>query len=151
MKRAFLIGLAVCVFTGCMTVEIGASLETPVSVSGTLEDDYVVVRHFENKTKAWFTLFDLVTMKNPDFSALIEEELIRTPGDAVINLEIVGQTTAIDGLIPIAMTIVGTLLGQALAPDPYSGAVYGTALGTVAGAMLSARTFTVSGDIAKYQ
>ena len=100
--------------------------------------------------KAWFTLFDLVTMKNPDFSGLIEEELKRTSGDAVLNVEVVGQTTAIDGLIPIGMTIAGTVLGQALAADPIYGSVYGTALGTVAGAMLTARTYTISGDIVKY-
>jgi hypothetical protein len=143
--------IVVGVVSGCMTVDIGASLETPVSMSGAPDKDYTVVRHFEQTKKAWFTLFDLVTMKNPDLSGVIEAELKRTPGDAVINVEVEGQTTVIDGLMPIAMSVAGTLAGQALAADPYYGAYYGTALGTLAGAMLFARTYTISEDVIEFE
>jgi hypothetical protein len=150
-KVLFVIAVvAAAVCTGCMTVDLGASLETPVSMSGAPAEDYTVVRHFEQKDKAWFTLFDLATVENPDVSNVLATELKRTPGDAVINVQIQGQTTFIDGLIPIAMSLAGTLAGQALASDPYSGAYYGSILGTLAGAMLSAMTYTVSGDIIKY-
>lgn len=41
-------------------------------------------------------------------------------------------------------------VGQSLATDRHYGVVYGCALGTVAAAMLSVRTYTISGDIIKY-
>lgn len=151
MKKAILVLAVVTAVSGCMTVDLDARFETPVSMSGAPAEDHTVVRHFEQSETAWFTLFDLVTMKNPDVSNVIESELGRTPGDAVINVEIQGQTTVIDGLIPIAMSLAGTLAGQALAADPYYGAYYGTLLGSLAAAMLTARTYTVSGDIVQFE
>ena len=101
-----------------------------------------MVRSFEVAHRGWFTLFDLVTIANPAIQDTLDSELKRAGGDDIINLEFVGQTTFVDGLIPVGMTIAGTLLGQALAPDLYTGLTYGTALGSLAGAMLSARTYT---------
>ena len=126
MKKQIPLLVVLVLLAGCMTVEISTSTDTPVKLTGEAERDFTVVRHFERSEKAWFTLFDLVTMNNPDFSTLIENELQRTPGDAVINIEIKAQTTAIDGLIPITMTVTGTLAGQAIAADPYYGSIHGT-------------------------
>ena len=144
-------GLIVILLSGCMTVDLSSDSPAPIMMSGSPDRDYTVVRSFEVAHRGWFTLFDLVTVTDPDIQKTIESELSRSGGDAIINLEIVGQTTFVDGLIPAGMTVVGTLLGQALAPDVYTGLAYGTSLGTLAGAMLSARTYTVSGDVIKYR
>ena len=146
-----LVGFALVIAVGCMTVDLQTEADKPVMMSGEVDNEYSIVRSFEVDHKAWFTLFDLVTVKNPSVGQTIERELKRADGDAAINVEIVGQTTFIDGLIPVAMTVAGTLVGTALAPDPYYGSVYGTIVGSVTGAMLSARTYTVKGDIIKYR
>ena len=144
------VGLILVVFSGCMTVELASDSSEPIMMSGSPDRDFAVVRSFEVSHRGWFTLFDLVTITNPAIQLTLDSELKRAGGDAIINVEIVGQTTFVDGLIPVGMTLAGTLLGQVLAPDPYLGLTYGTALGSLAGAMLSARTYTISGDVIKY-
>ena len=86
-----------------------------------------MVRSFEVAKRGWFTLFNLVTITNPSIQTNIEEELERAVGAAVINVQIVGQTIFVEVLIPVGMTIAGTLLGQVRAPDPYLGLTKGTA------------------------
>ena len=137
--------------SSCMTVDLSVDTAEPISMTGETEKNYRVVRHFEKPHKAWFTLFDLVTTKNPDINATIESEIRKADADAIINLEVTGQTTVLDGLIPIAMTVAGTYLGYVLAPDLLLGPTYGTILGSIAGALLSARTYTVSGDVIRYK
>ena len=151
ISRASVAVLVVLVaVSSCMTVDLSVDTPQPVSMTGETEKDYRVVRHFEKAHKAWFTLFDLVTAKNPDINATIESEIRKADADAIINLEIRGQTTFLDGLIPIAMTFAGTYLGYVLAPDLILGSTYGTILGSIGGALLSSRTYTVSGDVIRY-
>ena len=145
------VGAVVVLFSSCMTVNLSSDSELPVMMSGAPDADYTVVRTFEVSHRGWFTLFDLVTIADPAIQGTLDSELKRAGGDAIINVEITGQTTFVDGLVPVGMTLAGTLLGQVLTPDPYLGLTYGTALGSLAGAMLSARTYTISGDVIKYR
>jgi hypothetical protein len=49
------------------------------------------------------------------------------------------------------MTLAGYALGFAIAPDVYTGITYGSAIGSIAAAMLSSRTYTISGDVIRYR
>ena len=152
VTRALLFAAATLVlFSGCMTVELSSNSATPVMMSGVPDRNYTVVRSFSVAHRGWFTLFDLITLSNPDIQKTLDDELARSGGDAVINVKIVGQTTFVDGIIPIGMSMAGSLLGYAIATDPYTGITYGTALGSLAGSMLSARTYTISGDVIRYK
>ena len=99
-------------------------------------EDFKIVKHFSKELRGWFTVFNLVTISNPDVQRLIQNELQATGGDAVINVSIKGQTTFIDGLIPVGVSVIGSLISP-----------YGFALGYLIGA----RTYTIEGDVIKYQ
>lgn len=151
MRTALTLVLILTALSGCMTVNLSSDSAAPVMMSGVPDRDYTVVRSFEVAHRGWFTLFDLITISNPAIQKTLDAELKKSGGDAIINVAIVGQNTVVDGLIPIGMSVAGTLLGQSLAPDVYTGVTYGTALGTLAGAMLSTRTYTIKGDVIRYQ
>jgi hypothetical protein len=143
---------AICVaFAGCMTVALESDSAVPVMMPGAPEQDFTVVRPFETSHQGWFTLYDLVTINNPGIQKTLDAELKRSDGDAIINLKIVEQTTAIDGLVPIGISLAGYALGVTLAPDVYTGIAYGSAIGSIAAAMLSSRTYTISGDVIRYK
>lgn len=137
--------------TGCMTVDLASDSSTPVMMSGVPDRDYTIVRSFETSHRSWFSLFDLVTVQQPEIQRTLDAELKRNGGDAIINVRIEGQTTFVDGLIPVGMTFAGTLIGQAMAPDAYTAITYGSLVGSLTGAMLSARTYTISGDVIRYR
>ena len=141
MKRTVSIGIGVLLLvalTGCQTVDLKANLEKQADFTGNAQKDYKVIRHFENEIKGYFTLFDLVTIQNPDIEHIIRSELKRSDGDAVINLKIQGQTTFLDGVIPALLSVTGAYLTL-----PYG-------YGSIAGSLISMRTFTVEGDVIRY-
>lgn len=142
--------LAFSTVTGCMTVELSSNSSDAIMMSGEPNRDYTIVRSFSVPQKGWFALFDLVTVNNPNVQKTLNDELKRSGGDAIINVSIQGQTTFTDALIPIGMNLAGTLLGMAIAPDPSLGTAYGSLVGSLAAAMLSTRTYTVSGDVIRY-
>ncbi len=77
------------------------------AMSGDLGRHYTVVRHFSRDVKGVFTLFGLVTVVNPDIGKVVQEELAAARGDAVVGIRIKGQTTLVDGVIPVVLGVVG--------------------------------------------
>ena len=121
----FAAATAICIaFAGCMTVTLESDSDVPVMMSGVPDRDYTVVRSFEVSHQGWFTLYDLITINNPGIQKTLDAELKRSGGDAIVNVKIVGQTSVIDGLVPLGMTLAGYAVGYALAPDIYTGITY---------------------------
>ncbi len=132
-----IVGLIIISFTGCMTVNLTAEgVEKTVAMSSNVNKKYTIVKHFSKDLKGYFTIFNLVTISDPKVSELIRNELISAQGDAVINIKIQGQTTFIDGLVPIGLGVIGGIIAP-----PY---------GTFASYLIGLRTYTVEGDVIKY-
>jgi len=120
-----------------MTVHLSmGGVDKLTTMSGDPGRHYTVVRHFSRDVKGVFTLFGLVTVVNPDISKVVQEELAAARGDAVVGIRIKGQTTLVDGVIPVALGVVGGLL-----LPPY---------GTVLSYLLELRTYTIEGDVVRY-
>jgi hypothetical protein len=133
MKQAIaflIIGLSLLMFPACMTVHLTAEgYDKPASMSNNVNKKYTIVKHFSRNLKGWFAIFNLVTVSNPDVQRIIQNEVMSAQGDAVINVKLEGQTTFIDGAIPVALGVIGALV----APP---GGVYASYL-------IGARTYTV--------
>ncbi len=144
-QRLFAIVGVVVILSGCMTVNMDAKGEIPVSMSGEQVRSYRVVRSFQETDHAWFTLWDLVTFDDAEVRRVVYREVNNAGGDAAINVSIKGETTFVDGLIPIGVGVGTALIVSAINPfaAPY--------VSSVAAAMLSRRSFTVSGDIIVYE
>jgi hypothetical protein len=134
MKRISLV-LVVILFSGCMTVQLDSiGIEKSIGMTANINKKFTVVHHFREDVKGWFTLFDLITISNPDVSGLLQKEVV--DGDAITNLKIQGQTTFVDALVSIGAGAAGVLIGGAA--------------GANAAYLISARTYTVEGDVVKY-
>ncbi len=136
MRRLLLLG-ATLVLSGCMTVHLSMDkVDKLTAMSGDLGRHYTVVRHFSHDVKGVFTLFGLVTVVNPDVGKVVREELAAARGDAVTGIRIKGQTTLVDGVIPVVLGVVGGLL-----LPPY---------GTILSYLVELRTYTIEGDVVRY-
>jgi len=60
---------------------------------------YRVVRHFSEDTKAFYVLFDLATIHEPQIEKIINRELQAAGGDAVVNLQLKHQFKFLDLLL----------------------------------------------------
>jgi len=136
VKVIFMV-LLIFIFVGCETVHLTAvRVEKPISMTPNINREFTVIKHFKRDLKAWFTILGLVTISNLKVEEVIREEILKAQGDGVVNLEITGQTTILDGLIPVAAGTVGFLVAP-----PY---------GAYAAYLIGARTYTIEGDIIKY-
>ncbi len=89
------------VLAGCMSVNIEASGgDAPVSLSAEVNRDYRVVEHFREQTSAWF-VSQMITISHPKVERIVEQQLRRHRGDAVVNLRITGRNTFGDSLAPL--------------------------------------------------
>jgi hypothetical protein len=77
-----------------------------------------------------------VTISDLNVQRIIQNEVMSAQGDAAININIQGQTTFIDGAIPVALGVIGFLV----APPG----------GAYASYLIGARTYTVEGDVIRY-
>jgi hypothetical protein len=128
VKVIFMV-LLIFIFVGCETVHL-------ISMTPNINREFTIIKHFKRDLKAWFTILGLVTISDPKVEEVIREEILKAQGDRVVNLEITGQTTILDGLIPVAVGNVGFLVAP-----PY---------GVYAAYLIGARTYTIEGDIIKY-
>ena len=140
-----LVLVGVLLVSSCMTVNMEAQGEVPVSMSGEREREYRVLRRFEETDHAWFTLWDLVTVDDAEVQEVVQEVVQDAGGDAAINVAIEGQTTFVDGLIPVGVGIGVGLIGSAINP------FVGPSLASLGAAMVTRRTFTVTGDVIAYE
>lgn len=122
---------------GCMTVNLTTvGYDKPVSMTNNVNKKFSIVKHFNQELKGWFTIFNLVTISEPNVEEAIRREISSVQGDGAINVKIKGQITFIDGIIPFALGLIGSV---ALPPA-----------GSVLGYLVGARTYTIEGDIIKY-
>lgn len=137
MKKYLPVILILLLFCGCANVHLkGTDLEYPAQFSSEKERPFTIVKSINFNSKGVFLYFNLLTGKNPDFEKAINDEIAAAQGDAIINLQIHGKTTLIDGFIPLSLSIAGL----AVAPPG----------GILAGTLIGFRTYTISGDIIRY-
>ncbi|MCX6136015.1 MAG: hypothetical protein NTV54_00765 [Ignavibacteriales bacterium] len=122
--------------SGCATVNLNAEGYDKAASLTTSEKPFTIVKHFKKEMKAWFALFSLVTLSEPDIAKVLRDETASSKGDAVINLKVQGQTTFVDGAIPIVLGGIGAFIVRPA--------------GVVAGYFIAARTYTIEGDVIQY-
>jgi len=107
---------------GCATVNLETkAAEDNISMSHVVNKNYKKITHFKRNTQAWFAIFDLATISNPNLRNIVEDEIRAVDGDGVVNLQIKGETTFIDGCISI-----------------------------LTGSLIRPRSYTIEGDVVKY-
>jgi len=107
---------------GCATVNLETrAAEDNISMSHIINKEYKTIAHFKRNTQAWFAIFDLATVSNPNLRNIVENEIKAVNGDGVVNLQIKGETTFIDGCISILTC-----------------------------SLIRPRSYTIEGDIVKY-
>ncbi|MGC9093724.1 MAG: hypothetical protein ACP5JH_10825 [Bacteroidota bacterium] len=140
MKKVIMLSiitLSLLSFVGCMTVQLTSEgVDKPASMTSNVNKKFTIVKHFSRDLKGWFTIFNLVTISNPKVDEVIRNELVASQGDAVINIKIQGQTTFLDGFIPVALGTIGALVAP-----PW---------GFYASSLIGVRTYTVEGDVIRY-
>ena len=136
MKKLLYVSIILLFSVSCANVYLKATaIDQPVVMNNKVDANFQIIRHFKRPAKAYFTIFNLVTVSNADIQKIIQEEITEAGGDAAINIKIHGQTTFIDGLLPIALGTIGGLLFP-----PF---------GNFASMLIGARTYFVEGDIIK--
>lgn len=139
MKKSLILSIvAACLLSlvGCMTVMLTAEgVDKPAAMTSNVNKKFTIVKHFSRDIKAIFVIFNLVTVTNPKVNEVIRNEIVAGHGDAVINITIKGQTTFIDGLVPVAAGVAASFL------SPF---------GIFAFNLIGLRTYTVEGDVIKY-
>lgn len=98
---------------GCM-MEIGFTaqqIEVPVSMTSQLGRPYITVRHFSvTQDRSALFIKRLWGGGLPDIHGMIERELKKTPGDAVVNLSIQGAIQPGDVALPVVIGIAGVFV-----------------------------------------
>lgn len=103
MRRALgvlLVGSAALAMSGCFAMDIDVTgLDPTVYVNREGAGDMERVARFETDTRASWLLWGLVELGEPRVGAAVRREIQREDGTAVVDVEIVTQTTFLDGLI----------------------------------------------------
>ena len=132
-----------------MSVNLEASgVDAPVGLTSEINRVYRVVEHFRERTSAWF-ISQLITLSHHKVERIVEQQLIRHNGDAVVNLRIGGRNTFGDPLVPLG---AGLLAGGIYYFAVDNAGLSETALiGTGVSFLLSRRSFFVEGDVVRYR
>lgn len=103
MKRTrapLLVVLAAVAMSGCYAMDIDTTgLDRTVYMSREGATEMERVARFETDTRASWLLWGLVELGEPEVASAIRREIRREDGTAVVDVELVTQTTFIDGLI----------------------------------------------------
>jgi hypothetical protein len=125
----------------------------PVSLSAEINREYSVVHHFRVRTSAWF-VGRVITLSNPKVERIVEQQLRRNNGDAVVNLKINGRDTFLDFLTPIGAGLAADALYYfALSNDEVEEVriLSTSAVAGLVGVLVSSRTVFVEGDVVRYR
>lgn len=137
MKRLSLplVVLVLLLSAGCETITYDALLYDGVASmnSGNVPASYTVVGKFQYSTRASFTAFDLITLKDPAIIDEMKKAVQVNDGDAVINLSIVEVTDIVDILINVFVSTVTTAAFKS-SIDVYS-----------------TKSVEITGDVVKYR
>ncbi len=113
IKILFCCLIIVLMFQGCM-MEIGFSakeIDVPVSMTSQVGRPYTVIKHFTvEQDRSSLFIKRLWGGGLPDITAMLSKELKKTPGDAIINLSIQGNTHASDAALPVVIGIGGVFI-----------------------------------------
>ncbi len=83
----------------------------PVLLNTPAEKEYVVVEHFSVlQDRSLLFLKRLHGGGHPDFQGMLDKQLKKTPGDAIINLSITGETRELDVIAPLIFGIAGAFV-----------------------------------------
>ena len=172
MRKSYLwsVLIVACLLASCATVDLRLkNMTQPVTMSAEIDVEVATVKHFEKTVRVWFTLYDLVTLNQPDIDKILEKELRDANGDAIVNLKIKGQDTAIDRIIPIAISTAAITLSTIAVYDAHESytsdfgesasqfdlrninvglSLAGSVLSLLA-SQISSRTYTIEGDIVR--
>jgi hypothetical protein len=101
--------IAVLSFAGCASVNMEAlNVGVPVLMNGKDIPPPAVVTHFSIRQEEEFVfLHRLYGGGKPDVNEMIQRQLLKTPGDAVINVRIIGDTHLKDVAVPVLIGIAG--------------------------------------------
>jgi len=120
----------------CMSVNINATGYDKTASLTSTDKKFTILKHFNREMKCWYTLINLIPLSEPNCADLLRDETASSHGDAIINIKIQGQTSLIDVAIPVALSVLGSIV------SPQRGAFLGVLVG--------ARTYTIEGDVIKY-
>lgn len=85
--------------------------DVPVLLNTPADTAYIVVEHFSLvQDRSMLFLKRLHGGGHPNIQALLEKQLKKTPGDAIINLKIAGETREMDVVAPVIFGIAGSLI-----------------------------------------
>lgn len=133
--------IAVCI-SGCAQVAVDlAAHDTPVPVlmNNEIGRPYTVVTHFEmDQDDKGLFLTRIFGGGQPDIGAMLRRQLIKTKGDAIINVRIKGEAKFGDVLLPVMVGIAGAFV------HPFIG------IFTVEVFFTDLKRFTVEGDIVRF-
>lgn len=95
-----------------MTLEFSAKNSiVPVLLNAPAENEYIVVEHFSVlQDRSMLFLKRLHGGGHPDVNAMLASQLKKTPGDAIINLTIKGETRETDVIAPVVLGIAGSFV-----------------------------------------
>jgi hypothetical protein len=122
--------------TNCMTVNLSATGYDKTASLTSINRKFSIVKHFSSDMKCWYTLVNLIPLTEPNVAEILRNETASSHGDAVINVNIQGQTTLVDAAILVALAFLGSAASQGR--------------GVFLGLLIGARTYTIEGDVIKY-
>lgn len=143
-RYRIIVGALLCaalLLSSCATVNMDASMvRVPVMMNVQDIPPPRSVTHFEKEQKVPFLfLHRLFGGAKPDLSAMLQEQLQATPGDAIVNLRIHGDTNIGDLLLPVAVGTVGLFVFPPMVLFVYEPLFF------------DLKTYTVEGDVVTFK
>lgn len=113
--------------------------DVPVIMNSKNLPRHTVVTHFSLRQESSFLFADrLFGGGKPDLTRMVQQQLTLTPGDAMVNVRIHGDTNVGDFLLPIIFGAAGGFVFPPLVLFVYEPLFY------------DLKTYTIEGDIIRY-
>ena len=145
--------LLILSLSSCYTVSLQSNAAAPVDLTSlNIVDDYRIVGHFEETARVSFSIGGLVKLQDVDIDSIVEKNLRKYNGDAVINVKLKTELGVTDQLISCGLGFAGGLLASSTVDtSTYEGTALSVSRGATIGSLLtflySTRTVTISGDV----
>ncbi len=127
---------------GCMQVEFDLTAHEvgiPVSMNSNAGRPYNVIAHFKTgQQEKGIFIQRLYGGAQPDLNAMVQRQLAKTDGDAIVNVKIKGEAQFGDVLLPVIFGIGGTFVHPLFSFfifEPF---------------FTDLKTYTVEGDIVRF-
>ncbi|MFA5835011.1 MAG: hypothetical protein WDA22_16155 [Bacteroidota bacterium] len=137
--RSILVVALCFLLQGCAVHFDAINASVPVMMNAKNVSSYKLVTHFSLHQDVQFLFLPrLFGGAKPDINAMIENQLRLTPGDAIINVRIHGDTEVGDFLLPIVIGTAGAFVFPPMSIFIYEPFFY------------DLKSYTVEGDIIRY-